>query len=87
MVRVLVLEAGGSDRQFWLRLPVGFFRTIYSSDVSRLFRGAPDKGIDGREMDIPPGRVVGGSSSINGLIFIRGRRADFDDWKALGAKV
>lgn len=83
--RVLVLEAGGSDKRFWLRLPVGYFRTIYNSDVSRLFKGAPDAGIDGRQMDIPRGRVVGGSSSINGLIYIRGQREDFDDWEALGA--
>lgn len=82
---VLVLEAGGSDRRFWLRLPVGYFRTIYDTRVSRLFRSAPDAGIAGRQMDVPRGRVVGGSSSINGLIFIRGQRQDFDDWEALGA--
>ena len=84
-LRVLVLEAGGSDRRFWLRLPVGYFNSIYNKDVSRLFKGSPDDGIAGREMDIPRGRVVGGSSSINGLIFIRGQSQDFDDWEALGA--
>ena len=84
--RVLVLEAGGSDRRFWLRLPVGYFRTIYNGRVSRLFKGAPDDGIAGRQMDIPRGRVVGGSSSINGLIYIRGQREDFDDWEAMGAR-
>ena len=84
-VRVLVLEAGGSDRRFWLRLPVGYFKSIYNSEVSRLFRGAPDEGIAGRQMDVPRGRVVGGSSSINGLIFIRGQQQDFDDWQDLGA--
>ena len=83
--RVLLLEAGEMDSRFWLRLPVGYFRTIYNSDVSRLFKGAPDEGIGGRRMDVPRGRVVGGSSSINGLIFIRGQHEDFDDWEALGA--
>ncbi len=84
-LRVLVLEAGGSDSRFWLRLPVGYFKSIYNPKVSHLYRGAPDTGIAGRAMDIPRGRVVGGSSSINGLIFIRGQSQDFDDWEALGA--
>lgn len=83
--RVLVLEAGGSDRRFWLRLPVGYFKSIYNSKVSHLFKGAPDEGIAGRQMDVPRGRVIGGSSSINGLIYIRGQQQDFDDWEALGA--
>ncbi len=82
---VLVLEAGGSDRGFWQRLPIGYFKSIYDSRVSHLYRGEPDDGIAGRRMDVPRGRVVGGSSSINGLIFIRGQCEDFDDWQALGA--
>ncbi len=84
-VRILVLEAGGADRGFWLRLPVGYFRSIYDTRVSRLFKGAPDPGIAGRQMDVPRGRVLGGSSSINGLIFIRGQPQDFDDWDRMGA--
>jgi choline dehydrogenase len=65
-LRILVLEAGGSDKRFWLRLPVGYFKSIYNSDVSRLYKGAPDAGIAGREMDIPRGRVVGGSVRSTG---------------------
>lgn len=84
--RVLVLEAGGSDRNFWLRLPVGYFQSIYNEKVSHLYKGAPDEGISGRQMDVPRGRVLGGSSSINGLIFIRGQAEDFNDWESLGAK-
>lgn len=80
-----MLEAGGSDKRFWLRLPVGYFKSIYNQKVAHLFKGAPDAGIDGRQMDIPRGRVIGGSSSINGLIYIRGQAQDFDDWEALGA--
>lgn len=84
-VRVLVLEGGGTDRGLWLRLPVGYFKSIYNSRVSHLYRGEPDTGIADRRMDCPRGQVVGGSSSINGLIYIRGQREDFDDWQALGA--
>lgn len=83
--RVLVLEAGGSDKRFWLRLPVGYFRSIYDASVTRQFQGNVDQGIAGRQMSIPRGRVVGGSSSINGLIYIRGQQQDFDDWNKLGA--
>ena len=83
--RVLVLECGGPDRGFWLKLPVGYYKSIYDSRVSHLYRGEPDGGIAGRSMDCPRGRVVGGSSSINGLIYIRGQHQDFDRWEALGA--
>ena len=83
--RVLVLEAGGSDRAFWLRLPVGYFRSIYNSKVSHLFKGEVDEGLAGRQMDMPRGRVVGGSSSINGLVFMRGQHEDFNDWERAGA--
>ncbi len=84
-VRVLVLEAGGPDRGFWIRLPVGYFRTIYDTRYSRLFDTEPSEGTAGRNVVWPRGRIVGGSSSINGLIFIRGEPAGFDDWARAGA--
>jgi choline dehydrogenase len=84
--RVLLLEAGGRDRNFWLKLPVGYFRTIYDERFARIFRTEPSEGTAGRAIEWPRGRIVGGSSSINGLIFIRGQREDFDDWERLGAK-
>jgi len=84
-VRVLLLEAGGADASFWLRLPVGYFRTIYDPRYSRLFDTEPCEGTAGRNVVWPRGRVLGGSSSINGLIFIRGQHEDFDDWARLGA--
>src|SRR5690242_624159 len=84
--RVLLLEAGGSDRNFWLKLPVGYYRTIYNERFARLFRTEPCEGTGGRAIVWPRGRVLGGSSSINGLIFIRGQHEDFDDWARLGAK-
>ena len=83
--RVLVLEGGGSDRNLWLKLPVGYYKAIYNSAYSHLYKSEPDDGINGRQMDCPRGRVIGGSSSINGLIFIRGQHDDFDDWARLGA--
>ena len=84
--RVLLLEAGGSDRNFWLKLPVGYYRTIYNERFSRLFKTEPSETTGGRTIVWPRGRVLGGSSSINGLIFIRGQHEDFDDWERLGAK-
>ncbi len=84
-VRVLVLEAGGRDRGFWLRLPVGYYKSIYDAKFSRLFQTEPEPELGGRVVDCPRGRVVGGSSSINGLIYIRGQHQDFDDWEGAGA--
>ena len=84
-VRVLVLEAGGRDRNFWLRLPVGYFRTIYDVRFSRIFDTEPCEGTAGRNVPWPRGRVLGGSSSINGLLYIRGQHGDFDEWAQLGA--
>ena len=83
--RVLLLEAGRRDRNFWLKLPIGYFRTIYDERFARQFPTEPCEGTAGRPIVWPRGRVLGGSSSINGLIFIRGQREDFDDWEKAGA--
>jgi choline dehydrogenase len=83
--KVLVLEAGGRDRNFWLKLPVGYFKTIYDPRFSRVFKTEPSEGDGHRGIVWPRGRIVGGSSSINGLIYIRGQHEDFDDWQSLGA--
>lgn len=83
--KVLVLEAGGKDQGFWLKIPVGYYKSIYDARYSHLYRSDADEGIAGRQMDCPRGRVLGGSSSINGLIYIRGQHEDFDDWEDLGA--
>jgi choline dehydrogenase len=83
--RVLLLEAGGRDTSLWLRLPVGYFRTIYDPRFSRLFDTVPDEGTGGRNVVWPRGRILGGSSSINGLIYIRGQHQDYDDWARAGA--
>ncbi len=83
--RVLLIEAGGEDRSFWLRLPVGYFRSIFDQRFSRLFETEPQEETGHRRIIWPRGRVLGGSSSINGLIYIRGQHADYDDWARGGA--
>ncbi len=83
--KVLLVEAGGSDRHFWSRIPIGYFKSIYNEKFSRIFETEPSDGSGGRAIKWPRGRIIGGSSSINGLIFIRGQKEDFDDWQSLGA--
>jgi len=83
---VLLLEAGKVDRNPWLKLPVGYFRTIYDPRFSRVFKTEPSEGDGNRGILWPRGRIVGGSSSINGLIYMRGQHDDFNDWQDLGAE-
>lgn len=82
--RVLVLEAGGSDARFWIKTPIGYGRTFADASVNWKYQTQPSAGLDGRSMYWPRGRVVGGSSSINALVYCRGMPADFDDWRAMG---
>jgi choline dehydrogenase len=82
--RVLVLEAGGSDDRFWIKTPIGYGRTFADASVNWKYQTAPNPGLNGRTMYWPRGRVVGGSSSINALVYCRGMPADFDDWRAMG---
>ncbi len=84
--RVLLVEAGGTDARFWSRLPIGYYRLQTRPDFARMFETEPEEGTAGRSIRWPRGRMLGGSSSINGLIFIRGQHADFDDWQRLGAE-
>ena len=83
--KVLLLEAGKSDRNFWSRLPVGYYKAVYHPGTSRTFQTEPSEGTAGRRVAWPRGRMIGGSSSINGLVFIRGQNEDFDDWAQMGA--
>jgi choline dehydrogenase len=84
--RVLLLEAGGHDRDFWLRLPVGYYRTMSNPRFTRTFETSSFAGDTQRNIPWPRGRVLGGSSSVNGLVYLRGQRADFDSWAAAGAQ-
>lgn len=83
--RVLLLEQGGPANGFWLKLPVGYFRSMYDPRWSRVFDTEPSEGTADRSIAWPRGRVIGGSSAINGLIFIRGQAEGFDDWERQGA--
>ena len=84
--RVLLIEAGGTDARFWSRLPIGYYRLMYRPDFARVFETEPEEGTGNRAIMWPRGRMLGGSSAINGLVFIRGQHADFDDWETLGAE-
>jgi choline dehydrogenase len=82
--RVLVLEAGGTDRRFWIKTPIGYGRTFADATVNWKYQTEPNPGLNGRSIYWPRGRVIGGSSSINALVYCRGMPADFDDWRQMG---
>ena len=82
--RVLLLEAGGRDRNPWIHIPVGYFRTMFDPKLSWCYATEPDPGLNGRALVWPRGKVLGGSSSINGLIYMRGQPQDYDHWRQLG---
>ncbi len=82
--RVLLLEAGPSDRNFWIRVPIGYGRTFYDPRVNWMYETEPVAGFAGRISYWPRGKVLGGSSSINAMVYSRGQACDFDEWEALG---
>ncbi len=82
--RVLLLEAGPRDSYLWIHIPVGYFKTMHNPRTDWCLATEPDPGLNGRRLAWPRGRVLGGSSSINGLLYIRGQAADYDHWRQLG---
>ncbi len=82
--RVLLLEAGGHDRHFWIHVPLGFAKLFNNSTVNWLYKSEPEPELNNRQIIQPRGKVVGGSSSINGLLYIRGQHEDYDHWRQLG---
>ena len=82
--RVLLLEAGPRDTSPWIHLPIGYGKTMWSPAVNWRFETDPDPNMNGRRIYWPRGKTLGGCSSINGLIYIRGQREDFDHWASLG---
>lgn len=82
--RVLLLEAGGSDASPWIRVPVGYARTFTDPRFNWMYETEPDPGLGRRAAHWPRGKVLGGSSAINAMVFIRGQPTDFDDWRAAG---
>ncbi len=81
---VLLLEAGPRDRYPWIHIPIGYAKTMFHPVLNWRFYTEPDPGMNGRKVYWPRGRTLGGSSSINGLISIRGQREDYDQWAAAG---
>jgi choline dehydrogenase len=81
---VLLLEAGGSDLSIWIQMPIGYGRTFFDKRINWMYDTAPVPGLGGRRSYWPRGKVVGGSGSINAMVYVRGQPHDFDDWKALG---
>ena len=82
--RVLLLEAGGHDRYFWVHVPLGYGKLFNDSRVNWLYSTEPEPELDNRRIIQPRGKVLGGSSSINGLLYVRGQHADYDRWRQLG---
>ncbi len=82
--RVLLLEAGGRDWNPWIHIPVGYFKTMHNPSVDWCYRTEPDPGLNGRQLDWPRGKVLGGSSSLNGLLYVRGQAEDYDRWRQMG---
>ncbi len=84
--RVLLLEAGGSDRSPWIQVPIGYGRTFNDPRFNWMYQTVADPGLNNRTQFWPRGKVLGGSSSINAMVYVRGQPGDFDDWAAAGAK-
>ncbi|SDT94884.1 GMC family oxidoreductase [Stappia sp. ES.058] len=81
---VCLLEAGGSDRNVWIWMPIGYGKAFYNASINWMYATEPDPGLNNRSGYWPRGKVLGGSSSINAMVYIRGQHADFEDWKAMG---
>lgn len=84
--KVVLLEAGGKDNNPWIHVPVGYFKTLHNPKTDWSYKAEPDPGLNGRAIDWPRGKTLGGSSSINGLLYVRGQKEDFDHWAQLGNK-
>lgn len=82
--KVVLLEAGGPDTNPWIHIPVGYFKTMHNPSVDWCYKTEPDPGLNGRAIDWPRGKVLGGSSSLNGLLYVRGQPEDYDRWRQMG---
>lgn len=82
--KTLLLEAGGPDSNIWIHVPVGFTRTLNDPSVNWCFETEPEAATDNRKIAIPRGKVLGGSSSINGMLYVRGQAQDYDTWAQMG---
>ena len=82
--KVLLVEAGGRDLSPWLHIPVGYFKTMHNPGFDWCYLTEPDPGIAGRRLQWPRGKVLGGSSALNGLLYVRGQPEDYNRWAELG---
>jgi choline dehydrogenase len=82
--RVVLLEAGGRDWNTWIHVPVGYFKTMNNPSVDWCYKTEPDPGLNGRQLGWPRGKVLGGSSSLNGLLYVRGQKQDYERWRQMG---
>ncbi len=82
--RVLLLEAGGTDRYHWIHVPIGYLYCMGNPRTDWMMKTAAEKGLNGRVLNYPRGKVLGGCSSINGMIYMRGQAADYDGWRQAG---
>jgi len=85
-VTVLLVEAGGSDRSIFIQMPTALFIPMNTTKYNWGFESLPETGLDGRVLHCPRGKVLGGSSSINGMVFVCGHASDFDEWEEHGAR-
>ncbi|WP_112872989.1 GMC family oxidoreductase [Paracoccus endophyticus] len=83
-LRVLLIEAGGRDNYHWIHVPIGYLYCIGNPRTDWMYRTAPEPGLHGRSLLYPRGRVLGGCSSINGMLYLRGQAADYDGWRQMG---
>jgi choline dehydrogenase len=82
--RVLLLEAGGRDNWIWFHIPVGYLFAIGNPRADWMFKTEPEAGLNGRSLNYPRGKVIGGSSAINAMVYMRGQAGDYDHWRQLG---
>ncbi len=84
--RVLILEAGGKDNHPFVRMPLGFLRAMLNPKFNWGYLSEPEPNLDNRKLGLPRGRLLGGSSSINGMFYMRGHPRDYDTWRQMGAE-
>jgi len=82
--KVLLIEAGGTDRRFYVQMPIGYGKTYYQKEVNWMYMAEPSPGANNRSSYWPRGKLLGGSSSINAMVYVRGNPQDFDDWQMAG---
>jgi choline dehydrogenase len=83
-IRVLLLEAGGEDSYLWIKIPIGYLKTMNNPRTDWCFKTESEPGLNGRVLNYPRGRVLGGCSAINGMIYMRGQARDYDQWRQMG---